>query len=62
MYWGFACVLGMKQQFRPSIPLFQKYLVLNPTKASAWEGLGTIYGQLFFQTKDVALLNNSIDA
>jgi len=62
VYWGFASVLGMKQQFRASIPLFVKYLELNPAKANAWEGLSTSYGQLFFQTKDVALLGKSIDA
>ena len=62
VYWGFASVLGMRQEFRASIPLFTKYLMLNPGKANAWEGLSTSYGQLFFQTKDVALLNKSIDA
>ncbi|MDB5234163.1 MAG: hypothetical protein JWR44_1156 [Hymenobacter sp.] len=62
VYWGFANVLGMKKQFRASIPLFTKYLKMNAANADVWEGLGTSYGQMFFQIKDVALLNKSIDA
>ncbi|ALW86811.1 hypothetical protein AUC43_18020 [Hymenobacter sedentarius] len=62
VYWGFASVLGMRQQYRASVPLFKKYLALNPTEANAWQGLSTSYGQMFFQTKDVALLQNSIEA
>lgn len=62
VYWGFASVLGMKQQYRESIPLFQKYLASHPTEANAWEGLSTSYGQLFFQTKDIELLYSDINA
>ncbi|RZL16268.1 MAG: hypothetical protein EOO62_01760 [Hymenobacter sp.] len=61
-YWGFANILGMKQQFRSSISLFRKYLTMNPTQAKAWAGLGTSYGQLFFQTKKAAFLESSIIA
>jgi tetratricopeptide (TPR) repeat protein len=62
VYWGFASVLGMRKQYRASVPLFKKYLALNPKEANGWEGLSTSYGQMFFQTKDVALLQSSIDA
>lgn len=62
VYWGFASILGMKQQFQVSIPLFNNHLLLNPAKANAWEGLSTSYGQLFFRTKNIALLHKSISA
>ena len=62
VYWGFASVLGVKRQFRASVPLFKKCLVMNPREANAWEGLSTSYGQIFFQTKDITFLHKSIDA
>jgi tetratricopeptide (TPR) repeat protein len=61
-YWGFASVLGMRQQFRSSVSLFKRYLVMNPTQAKAWEGLGMSYGQLFFQSKKQVFLDSSITA
>ena len=62
VYWGFASVLGVKRQFRASVPLFKKCLIMNPREANAWEGLSTSYGQIFFQTKDITFLYKSIDA
>ena len=61
-HWGFASVSGMKEQFRSSIPLFKKYLMMSPNEAKAWEGLGMSYGQLFFQSKKPTFLDSSIMA
>lgn len=61
-YWGFASISGMRQQFRLSVPLFKRFLIINPMQAKAWEGLGMSYGQLFFQSKKQAFLDSSITA
>ncbi|OGX88194.1 tetratricopeptide repeat protein [Hymenobacter glacialis] len=62
VYWGFASVLGRRQQYRASVSLFKKSLAMNPKEANAWRDMAVSYGQMFFQTKDIALLHKSIDA
>ncbi len=61
VYWGFGNLLGTKHEFRESIPLLEKSIKLNPANPKSYECIATSYGQLFFETKDVALLNKSID-
>ncbi len=49
-----------KQQFEESIQLLEKSILLNPNNSKVHESLSTSYGQLFFVTKDIKFLNNSI--
>jgi len=61
VYWGFGNLLGTKHEFRESVPLFEKSIKLNPNNPKVYECIATSYGQLFFETKDVGLLNKTID-
>jgi len=60
IFWGFGNILGMKKQFKESIPLLEKSIQLNPKNPKVYESVSTSYGQLFFQTKNVKYLNLSI--
>ncbi len=61
-YWGFGNILGMRdKKFEESLTYFERSLKLNPNNARVWESASTSYGQIFFETKDVELLNKSID-
>jgi tetratricopeptide (TPR) repeat protein len=60
-YWGFGNILGTKHQFKESIPLLEKSISLNSTNPKVFESISTSFGQLFFATKDIKYLNNSID-
>ena len=60
-YWGFGNILGMRQQFKESITLLEKSISLNSTNPKVYESISTSFGQLFFITKDIKYLNNSID-
>jgi len=61
IYWGFGNLLGTKHEFRESLPLLEKSISLNPTNPKVYECIATSYGQLFFETKDVGLLNKTIN-
>ena len=61
IYWGYGNILGRQQQFEESLQYFEKSLKLNPDNSNAWLSASTSYGQLFFQAKDMNLLNKSID-
>lgn len=61
VYWGFGDLLGTKHQFRESLLLFEKSTKLNPQNPKVYESIAISYGQLFFETKDVVLLNKAID-
>ena len=60
-YWGFGNLIGTQQKFQESLPLLEKSIELNPDNPKVYECIATTYGQLFFETKDVELLNKSID-
>jgi tetratricopeptide (TPR) repeat protein len=62
IYWGFGNIIGMRdRKFKESLIYFEKSLKLNPDNPRVWESASTSYGQLFFETKDIALLNKSIE-
>ena len=61
VYWGFGNILGNQQKYQESLRYFEKSLSLNPENPQVWYCSATSYGQLFFQTKDVTLLNKAID-
>jgi tetratricopeptide (TPR) repeat protein len=61
VYWGFGNLLGIKHEFRKSLPLLEKSIKLNPNNPKIYECIATSYGQLFFEAKDVGLLNKTID-
>ena len=61
IYWGFGNILGTKHEFRESLPLLEKSITLNPNNPKVYECIATSYGQLFFENKDVGLLNKTID-
>lgn len=60
-YWGLGNILGIRQQFKESIPLLEKSISLNSTNPKVYESISTSFGQLFFATKDIKYLNKSID-
>lgn len=61
-YWGFGNILGLRdKKFKESLTYFEKSLKLNPNNPRVWESASTSYGQLFFETKDIGLLNKSIE-
>jgi tetratricopeptide (TPR) repeat protein len=60
VYWGFGNLLGIQGKFQESLTFFDRSLKLNPSNARVWEGSSTSYGQLFFKTKNIDLLNTSI--
>lgn len=61
IYWGFGNILGKQNKFKESIPYFDKSLKLNPENSKVWLCAATSYGQLFFQSKNIALLNKAIN-
>jgi tetratricopeptide (TPR) repeat protein len=62
IYWGFGNIIGMRdKKFKESLVYFEKSLKLNPDNPRVWESASTSYGQLFFETKDIDLLNKSIE-
>ncbi len=61
IYWGFGNILGMQQKFSESLRFFEKSLALNSNNSKVWQCSATSYGQLFFQSKDIKLLNKAID-
>jgi len=61
IYWGFGNILGKQQKFQESLIYFEKSVKLNPGNSKVWLCYATSYGQLFFQSKDVTLLNKSIE-
>ncbi len=61
IYWGFGNILGRQQKFQESLKYFNKSLAINSKNSKVWQCLATSYGQLFFQSKDVSLLNKAID-
>lgn len=60
VYWGFGNILGKKQQFEESVELFKESLSLNPNNSKVHESIAVSYAQLFFKTKNMKFLNNSI--
>ncbi|MTI32525.1 hypothetical protein E1171_17035 [Cytophagales bacterium RKSG123] len=61
IFWGYGNLMGRKGEFQKSLVFFDKSIKLNPNNAKVWESASTSFGQLFFQTKDVELLNKSIE-
>ncbi len=61
VYWGFGNLLGTRHEFRKSVPLLEKSIKLNPKNSKVYECIATSYEQLFFETRDIALLNKSFD-
>ncbi len=61
VYWGFGNIVGLRdKKFQESLTYFRKSLKMNPNNPRVWESAATSYGQLFFETKDASLLNQSI--
>ena len=60
VYLGFGNILGLKHQFEETLPLFEKSILINPTNPNVWESASTSYGQMFFLTKNTAMLDKSI--
>lgn len=62
IYWGYGNILGLRdRKFKESLTYLEKSLGMNSDNARVWESASTSYGQLFFETKDIELLNKSID-
>jgi len=61
IYWGFADVLGKQQQFKNTLPLFERSLKLDPNNAQVWHDASISNGNVFIETKDVKYLNAVID-
>jgi tetratricopeptide (TPR) repeat protein len=61
VYWGFGNILGIQSDFKSSIMFFEKSIQLNPDNSKVWQSISTSYGQQFFQTKDIGLLNKTIE-
>jgi len=61
IYWGFGNLLGIQRKFQASQPFLEKSILLNPVNPKVYESIASNYGQLFFETKDVELLNKTID-
>ena len=62
IYWGYGNILGLRdRKFKESLDYLEKSLKINSNNARVWESASTSYGQLFFETKDVELLNKGID-
>jgi tetratricopeptide (TPR) repeat protein len=62
VYWGYGNILGLSNRdFKKSLVYLEKSLEMNPDNPRVWESAATSYGQLFYETKDMDLLNKSID-
>ena len=61
VYWGFGNLLGIKHEFKKSLPLLEKSIKLNSNNPKVYVCIATSYGQLFFETKDTILLNKTIE-
>ena len=61
VYWGFGNILGRQQKFQESLKYFDKSLAINSRNSKVWLCSATSYEQLFFQSKDISLLNKAID-
>ena len=61
IFWGFGNILGQQQKFQESLKFFDKSLKLNPKNADVWFCAAVSYGQLFYQSKDISLLNKAIE-
>jgi Tfp pilus assembly protein PilF len=61
VYWGFGNILGNQQKYQESLRYFDKSLSLNSKNTQVWYCSAISYGQLFFQTKDIKMLNKAID-
>ena len=61
IYWGFGNILGRQHKFQESLKYFDKSLSFNSKNEKVWLSSATSFGQLFFQSKDISLLNKAID-
>jgi tetratricopeptide (TPR) repeat protein len=61
VYWGFGTLLGMKKQFKESIPFFEKSIKLNPSNPIVFESISKSYGQMFVQDTNIVHLDKAID-
>lgn len=62
IYWGYGNILGLRdKKFKKSLAYLEKSLKMNPDNPRVWESAANTYGQLFYETKDVDLLNKTID-
>jgi tetratricopeptide (TPR) repeat protein len=59
-YWGFGNILGKQGKYQESLIYFDKSLMLDSTNSKIWYCTGLSYSQLFFQTKDINILNKAI--
>jgi tetratricopeptide (TPR) repeat protein len=61
IYWGYGNILGLSNRdFKGSLGYLERSLKINPDNPKVWESASTSYGQLFYETKDMDLLNKSI--
>jgi tetratricopeptide (TPR) repeat protein len=61
VYWGFGNLLGMQGKFKESIQFFERSIKLNPNNAKMLQDASTTFGNVFFETKDVKYLNETIN-
>ncbi len=61
VYWGFGNILGMQRDFKQSLVFLEQSLKMNSSNPRVWESASTSYGQLFYETKDIKLLDKSIE-
>jgi tetratricopeptide (TPR) repeat protein len=62
IYWGYGNILGLSNKnFKESLVYLKKSLQMNPDNPRVWESAATSYGQLFFESKDINMLNASIE-
>ena len=61
VYWGFGNILGTKHEFESSIPFLEKSIKLNPNNPKVYQSIASSFGQMFFQSKNIDLLNKTIE-
>ncbi|TDM00393.1 MAG: hypothetical protein C4K58_04080 [Flavobacteriaceae bacterium] len=59
-YWGFAVILGTKEQYEESVTYFEKALSLNPNEARLYSDFALTYFQLYFKDNNQKHLNSGI--
>jgi tetratricopeptide (TPR) repeat protein len=60
IYWGFGNLLGMQQDFKQSVAMFDMAIQLNNHNARLYQDAALSYGNLFYQTKNKDFLDVSI--
>ncbi|WP_024482386.1 tetratricopeptide repeat protein [Cellulophaga baltica] len=60
IYWGYGNLTGQGGHFEESLAFFDESIQLNAHNAKVWESKALSYGQLFFKTKELEILEKAI--